>query len=576
MREENTCEYSFNDIWEDDERFLSYVCDNLKTPSFSLGYDEERGSKYEFEGPIPPYLVPRDFKTKKKRLRVIEEEKKLFEYYKDNNKCVIGDYFARKENQTAGVNRLRQIDRAKKLREEWEEKKDVTNKQVEEYIDFCNKKERLPKQTSEEAAEKRLAFFYGNLRKRIENTEEFGDSLNKEKNDFFAECMNRMEKVANCWKTRKSKTSSALFDELRLFVKNHEKWPSQTTDNLDEKRLAGSLSRIDVNELSPKETEEYEKLKTAYGRNYSRYKEMKPEHLLDELKKFIKKTGRYPHNRKDEKNKVIQNSFYTWHEERKLAHAIEHNLNNSYFTQEQKDDIESIKEEYRSSGKTSYSEKLLFCALKKVLDVGTISIFPNDRRFGPEVDILLECDNRHIAIQYDGGAHNRPNRRDLDEDFTQKLIENGNLSKILRIRENNLPEFNLGGLEDDNKIVKILKIEQSYQSLSDERKNEILNEILEQLGIPSRDTKLLQWDEIKAAAYKCSTTSFTVNKLVGELIYIMLTEGNNAPKDDTFINNIKNLRGYEKRGSLRREHREVLNVVRHNFAPEIRTGKDIL
>ena len=386
MEAKDAANLAFDEIWVDDDAFLSYVCANYKAPSLSLGFNEGRMRHLSFDGPIAPYEINTDW-PRRRVGTVKKEEKELFKYFSVHGAC--GNkrskgYFARKEHRTAAVSRLFQIDDARKKKTRQFERQENVEKRIADLEAFCQEAGRLPSSKSGDEHEKKLENFMGNIRDHKSAT---------------SEQKSRVIGITHRYGSRRS--SSEHLADLIAFTAKHERWPRQGAEDAEERSLANWMRKSNLEKLSKKEKNKYDELESRYKPGCNKYLKLEPDAVIKELRRFIKSCGHYPRSRKPEQ--LEQGALYSWDDERRLAKAIKTYLEEGKFDSTQTKFIEEKRALLKPSGSTSYSEKLLLHALENALKDIDIPVRSNIKLCGVEVDVVLETNNGRIGIQYDGG-----------------------------------------------------------------------------------------------------------------------------------------------------------------------------
>lgn len=283
-----------------------------------------------------------------------------------------------------------------------------TNQTACEFGSFCITNNRTPNKRSKNAEERDLA-------KRVEDF--------RKENQFTPEQLVNVLLFEFVYSTRCSNMTT--FERLlvfKTFCVAYDRLPNQNSENKLELKIYNNCYRRKHYVKSPELLKEYEE----FVEEFSNFKSS--TELLAELEEFVYKHKRTP---------KVDN---TNSEEDKLAKAIKSRKSRGKFTKEQLERIEFIYSHYGSNSGTSYREQLIFRFIKSSI-VNNYSVISRDRnKFGKEVDVLIEIDNKIIAIFYDGYFHKFPDSLDRDNRFSEELSEKGII--VIRFREELLPELN--------------------------------------------------------------------------------------------------------------------------------------
>lgn len=180
-------------------------------------------------------------------------------------------------------------------------------------------------------------------------------------------------------------------------------------------------------------------------------------------------------------------------------------------------------EEVRPRGKTSYSEKLLACALKHAMPEGAF-VGCNLRVGGREADVLvLNADRVLTCIQYDGAVH-RGGRSDLRDHSADTLMVEMGL-RVVRVREpGSNPYLPSTGIS-------VVELEKPLLELG---QNSFFSEVREVVRAANLTARVDEssWDAIREQAAVWSSTASANAEGVAEYIYRCIVEGCSKPSGD--------------------------------------------
>lgn len=287
----------------------------------------------------------------------------------------------------------------------------TTNQAINDLVNFCKQYNRYPDQKSADPYEKSLAVCVSNYKaNRKDKGRIFSDEEFQYAQELLIKYSDRSPKMNEYEK----------IEILKKFCIENGHWPSQSSDDDFEKKLYANCCREKFYK-NPTLLDEFNNLKRKYLLFIS------PSESLKKYREFIDSHRTTPR----------ENSIDA--EESKLAKIIKYLKSANKFSEEELAELNDLHKKFGPRGGTSICEQMLYYYLQSVVKDALVYNKEN-KRYGLEVDILIECTKKVIAIFYDGQAFHQDAEK--DDSVSRILIDKGVV--VIRFREDGCPPINLG------------------------------------------------------------------------------------------------------------------------------------